>query len=215
MAAVVTANFGSYDRPRAPKPQDTECEWICFTDDPALEAPGWRVLMVRPRYEHPNMAAKVFKMESWARTVWIDANIEVTSSSFVREALASARDGLALYQHPRRDCIYAEAEASLGNESQGGRYDELPIADQVASYRAEGHPAHGGLYACGIIAWEGSDIGEAWLRECERWGYQDQISFPVVCRRAGIRPGLFDHPQIERRRRGWLENRWLRIHPHL
>lgn len=223
--AVVTALYGGYDRLRPQVAQDTEAEWIVFTDDPELAAPApWRVMVSPPAYEHPCMAAKVHKCcpgVEQTDVIWIDANMQVTSRSFAREALAARRDGMAVWRHPRRDCIYDEAEASLGAEAQGGKYAELPIIEQVEHYSTEGHPAHGGLFACGTIAWDLTDllalkIGAEWLAECERWTYQDQLSLPVVCRRAGVTPGLFPVHQIERRhRRGWLENRWMRIHPHL
>ena len=48
---------------------------------------------------------------------------------------------------------------------------------------------------------------------------QDQISFPVVCRRLGINPGTFPFSQIQRTEtgsEGWvLVNNWLSIWPHL
>jgi hypothetical protein len=95
----------------------------------------------------------------------------------------------------------------------------MPILEQVESYRAEGHPEHGGLFACGTLAWDALDeaavhVGGAWLQECIRWTPQDQLSLPVVCRRAGITPGVFPLAQIERRQSRWLSNRWQRIHPH-
>jgi hypothetical protein len=55
-------------------------------------------------------------------------------------------------------------------------------------------------------------LGEAWLVECERWTYQDQLSLPVVCRRLNLEPGMFPHPQIDG---DILSNPWLRIDPHL
>jgi hypothetical protein len=154
--------------------------------------------------------------------VWIDSNMEVTSPTFVREAIACIHDGLALFAHPRRDCIYEEAEACLGPESRNGKYANQPIREQVAHYRSEGHPEHAGLYACGTIAWDRYDtkrrkVGYQWLAECARWSYQDQLSFPFICRRLGVEPGLFPHPQLERYfcGPGYIGNRWFRIWPHL
>jgi hypothetical protein len=220
---IVTAIYGGVDRLRPQVEQDITAEWLCFTDEPTLPAPTpWGVIYDPPAYNHPNMAAKFHKCQpqvSDTDVVWIDANMEVTSPSFAREALAARHEGIAVWRHPRRDCIYDEAEASLGAEGQGGKYAGLPIREQVAHYRAEGHPEHGGLFACGTVAWDlsgrsVSDLGAEWLEECDRWSYQDQLSLPVVARRAGVVPGVFPVRQIERRRRGWLENRWLRIHPH-
>lgn len=215
--AILTACFGGYDDLHPQAEQDIEVDWIRFSDE-SSEARPWE-LHVENRDGNPNLTAKCFKLLpplAHRHVIWIDANMEITSPSFAREALAHIHDGLALFAHPRRDCIYEEARASLGAESQGGRYDDLPISEQVEHYRREGHPEHAGLYACGTIAWDLADprakaLGSRWLEECRRWSYQDQLSFPVVCRRLGIEPGLFPFPQLERR----MRNRWLTIHPHL
>jgi len=220
----VTACYGGVDTTlRPPAVQDMPVQWVCFTDEPDLRAPlPWKVIHQPPRFDHPNLAAKVHKTTpdvGCPDVVWVDASMEITSPSFVREALAARRDGVAVFTHPRRECIYDEADASLGGEGQGGKYAGQPLVEQVAHYRAEGHPEKAGLYACGVVAWDLTNptavkLGRAWLAECERWSWQDQLSFPVVCRRLGITPGTFPLRQIERRGHGFLANRWLRIHPH-
>lgn len=219
---VLTALYGGHDQLQPQVDQDVDVDWLVFTDTPSMPAPApWQVIYDPPAFDHPNLAAKVHKCcPAVAQTdvVWIDANMQVTCRSFVREALHARHDGIAAWRHPRRDCIYAEAEASVGAESQGGKYAGQPIAEQVDSYRAEGHPDHGGLFACGTIAWDRelrADFGAAWLAECVRWSFQDQLSFPVVAQRLGVSPGVFPVRQIERRAKGWLENRWMRLHPHL
>lgn len=223
-AVVVTACYGGIDTLLHPQvAQDMPVDWFCFTDQSDLKAPApWKMIHQAARFDHPCMAAKVHKATPTADcpdVVWIDASMEVTSPSFVREALAARHDGVAVFAHPRRRCIYTEADASLGAEGQDGKYASQPLLDQVAHYRTEGHPAGGGLYACGTVAWDLTDpraveLGRRWLAECERWSWQDQLSFPVVCRRLGITPGVFPVRQIERRGRGFLANRWLRIHQH-
>lgn len=223
--AIVTAMYGDYDVIRPQAAQDIDVEWICVTDDPLLDAPApWRVVVEAGHYEHPCMSAKLYKMRPGAvvdrkHAIWIDANMEVTSASFAREALSCINDGVAVWSHPHRDCIYEEADVCIGPRAVGGKYSALPIPAQAAHYRREGHPEHGALFACGAIAWDlrdSAELGRDWLAECERWGYQDQISFPVVCRRLGVRPGIFPHP-IERARLvdGVVGNDWMRIHLHI
>ena len=221
--AIVTACAGAYDTPRAQAEQDIDVDWFWFGDwdGPVPPAP-WRFELI----EHaasPNFAAKRVKCcppVGHADVIWIDASMQVTSPSFAREALdARGRDGIAAWRHPRRDCVYDEAEASVGAEAQGGKYDGQPIMEQAAHYRANGYPAHAGLYACGTIAYDWSsstvhEFGERWLRECARWSVQDQLSFPVVALRMGLKPGVFPVDQIEGRGPGFLSNRWLRIHEH-
>jgi hypothetical protein len=219
--AIVTANLGGYDTIREQAQQDTPVDWYAIVDDPATPVPAPWLQITIPTAQRPRLAAKLFKMTPWSLVdhdslIWIDANTEITHPAFAREALACRRDGVAMFEHPRRDCIYMEAEASVGAESQGGKYADQPIAGQVARYRATGHPEHGGLFACGTIAWDAThelarEFGAAWLAECERWSIQDQLSAPVIARRLGMNPGVFPFAQISR---GYLGNKWLRIHPH-
>jgi len=225
---VYTANIGGRDHPHQQADQDIDVDWRYFTDahDTPIEGP-WKILDVKRGHghnidRHPNLAAKWWKTHpfvSYKYAIWIDASMEITSPAFAREAIDSLKGApLATFRHPRRTTIAAEVEASLGSEGQGGRYERLPLREQLAAYQQEGFPDDVGLYACGTIVWtwEARGIGEDWWRECVQWGYQDQISFPVVCWRAGIRPSTFPIPQIESRnpRLGFLANRWLRIWPH-
>lgn len=225
---IISANLGGYDVPRPQAAQGVDVDWLMVvdTDDPLPEP--WTAVTMRHhcRRSHPRLVAKVPKCAPWSlpirharHVIWLDANMEVTSPTFAVEAVDAIRDGIGLWRHPQRRCVYAEAQASL--RLCPDKYRGQPIVEQVASYRAEGHPANGGLYACGTVAWDTGDrralaVGKAWLAEIARWSYQDQLSLPVVCRRLGVTPGVFPVAQIGRRRRGMtLENRWLRIHDHL
>ncbi len=224
--------FGGCDLIRPQVEQDIEVDWICVTDDVRLEVPiPYRRVVVEEAADSDawvatNLAAKRFKLMPWTiadrhRAIWIDANMEVTAPSFVREALSCIHDGIAVFRHPRRSCIYEEAEASLGVESQGGKYSGMPIRRQVDHYRLGGHPDQGGLWACGVIAWDLAnpqtrELGKQWMEEIERWTVQDQLSLPVVLRRLGLKPGEFPGELLEEEHTTphYLGNRWLRIWPH-
>ncbi len=219
--AVVTAAFGAYDTIRTQATQNIPVAWLAIVDDPDIEVPApWTKWWTAPD-DNPRLAAKSYKMQPWDvvdhdYVIWIDANTEVTAPNFALKALSYVNDGVAMFAHPRRDCIYDECDASLGAESQAGKYDGQPLREQVAHYRAEGHPAHAGLSACGTIAWDATDahareLGAAWLAECERWSVQDQLSAPVVARRLGITPGVFPFSQVWRRQ---MSNPWQILHPH-
>lgn len=219
---IVSAAYGSFDTPRTQCAQDVPVHWLFFTDGPNDAPPPWTTIRAGPAAD-PRMAAKQFKclprVEDCRYAIWVDANMEITSPSFARESIAAIRDGIAVWDHPRRDCIFEEADASLGAEGQHGKYEGMPLLEQVEHYRAGGHPEHGGLFACGTVAWDlhndrAHELGAAWLAECEKWSPQDQLSFPVVCRRLDITPGVFPLPQLERRRDRAFGNRWLKIHPH-
>lgn len=243
MADVViyTANFGGYDHTLSPEPQELDVDWLYLTDGEALPDLGrvkWQIEKIDRDGAHPNALAKTYKAQppwglgDWKYAIWIDANMQVIAPYFAKDAIAAVRDGVAIWQHPRRECVYREIEASKpgGKESQNDRYANLDLDGQAAAYRAEGYPADNGLVASGTIVWtrEASEtLGRAWLAEIQKWGFHDQVSFPVVARRLGVNYGLFPVPQIERRfstmlsprqkiagEPSYLGNRWVRIHPH-
>lgn len=244
MAEVViyTANYGGYDRTRAQAAQTLDVEWVYFSDGTMPDEPdAWSTRLSAVDGTHPNQAAKRLKVSPpWDEfapetryAIWFDANMEITSPDFARDAIAAVHDEVAIWQHPRRECVYDEVIYSRpgGKESQGDRYAELDLDGQAAAYRAEGYPEKNGMVASGTIVWERGPIQEklsaAWLDEVERWGFHDQIAFPVVAWRLGINPGIFPVPQLERRFSttlssrerlagypSYLGNRWLRIHPH-
>jgi hypothetical protein len=223
--AIVTACYGGYDTARAQAEQDIDVDWLFYTDrlDQALAVPPpWTGHARDATHTDPRLAAKVTKAMPWSVcphrwVIWIDANMAITSPSFAREALDQLHDGLAVYAHPDRDCIYTEAHASL--TLAPAKYAHQPILEQVAHYRQAGWPEHAGLYACGVIARDTGDPrvqvhGRRWWAECEQWTTQDQLSFPIASRAAGIQPGVFDHPLVDRHH-GRLANRWLTIGAHL
>jgi hypothetical protein len=219
---IYTANIAHRDTIRTQREQSIPVDWLYLTDEPEIAPAPWYTLRVPRSADHPNMAAKWWRthpMVGYEHAIWIDANMEITYPHFAREAIMAVRDGIGVWAHPRRDCVYDEADASMGAESQGGRYANLPIPQQVAAYRSEGYPAHNGLYATGTLVWtpERYALAHEWYEECRRWGFQDQIAFPVVCWRHGVKPGTFPVTQTQgryNRRAGWWGNAWLLLHDH-
>ncbi len=113
--------------------------------------------------------------------VWVDGSMEWTGKSLGSLLEQVPLGGVGVFRHRERDCIYAEAEASIENRR---RYMNEPIAQQAEHYRAMGHPAHDGLWETGLIVWRGAQrwLGAPWLAEMLAWSSQDQISFPYVAR---------------------------------
>lgn len=226
--AIITASYGGSDAAWPQVEQDIPVDWIYVSDGFAtltraqMASPLWRTLW-QDSTEDPRLAAKTAKMTPWDVIpgydfyIWIDASMEVTSPSFAREALEDLGSApVAVWRHPRRDCVYEEAAASVGAESQG-KYNPVALAEQTEWYAECGLQPHSGLYACGTVAWNmahpgTSSIGYSWLNENDVWSVQDQLSLPFVFHMLGGAPALFRHNQMD----GWdPRNPWLRIHPHL
>lgn len=188
--AILTAVTDDYDALKELPALDVECEAICVTDDPDLRSDTWTCVF-EPRGEtHPNIAAKHAKTRPWDYTdadwtIWVDASFRVTSWSIAEDLLKYGPIGQ--FVHPDRDCIYTEAAYS----AELKKYASQPL-DQQASYYRASHPEHWGLWATGLIVRQKLpavvSFGEAWLSECERWGFQDQVSEAPMLHQFGLRP---------------------------
>ncbi len=191
--AIITAIYDNYDTLKPIVPQEgVEVDWVCVTDRAPKEANGWRIVVEPRPFMHPNIAAKRPKMLPWEYSdsfwsIWMDASFLPQSPHLAREVIAHAKP-IAQWQHPWRDCIYDEAEASKVLT----KYVGLPIDPQMEQYRRQGHPEHWGLWSTGFIARQHSPkvmaLGEEWLRACQEWGFQDQLSEAVALRNLGLRP---------------------------
>lgn len=201
--AILSAIYDSYDLLKPAMPQrDVTVEWVLVTDDEALKdeatALGWRVVYEPRPGVHPNRAAKHPKYEPWKYTdadvsLWVDASFRVVSERLAVEATAGLTEAepIAQFQHPWRDCLYAEAKESAGLPKYAGE----PVLEQAEHYRTLGHPEGWGLWATGVIARRHTEavqgMGRLWLAETYRWSFQDQISQPFALREKGLRPMAF------------------------
>jgi hypothetical protein len=194
---VYTAIAGGYDELKS-HPDTPGVDWICFTDDPALRSDEWDVRpLVETGWGHATrLAAKWHKVlnhlalpSGYDQSIWIDGSVKILNPDFVTSVL-SLLDGsdIALFAHPERNCIYDEAVASLDY----CKYDACDVLGQVREYRYKGYPRRNGLWAGGII---GRDhrahmraVMDDWWSEILKWGFQDQLSLPVVLDRFSIWP---------------------------
>ena len=209
MTVILTASLGGYDVLRD-QPPAHDFDYVAYSDHQIASA-TWDV-------KHANVMstgrrdAKYFKTIAHHRyhkmyeySVWIDANIVLKDIDWLRRSIENLRNldyGLALFPHPHRQCIYEEAQVSMGME----KYQSQPIMEQILSYRTENHPIDWGLWACGIIIRRNdrltNHLMSCWMHEIDRWSDQDQISLPFLLRRFGIEPmplegGLYDNPAFD------------------
>jgi hypothetical protein len=211
--AVYTAVYGKYDD-LSPQPEIEGVDYVCFTDNSSLRKDPWRVIVRRPRYEHPRLSAKYFKMlphrvlGGYRYTVWIDGNVMIRDSGFPKAFLSQAENtGFALFLHPDRSCIYDEAEYS----TRMPKYQGQRVMEQVRYYESRGYPRNNGLYAGGLVARDSSRrkvrrLCRHWLRENLRWTYQDQLSLPYLFWKEDFSPSVFPY--------NLWENHWFEVLGH-
>jgi hypothetical protein len=148
------------------------------------------------------MKARYFKVQAhkifpgYDAFIWMDGNIQIKNSTFVAEMMAALQEAsIAIARHPSRDCIYDEAKFVTdgirnGSNYLSARYDPVSISWQVAEYSNAGHPAHFGLWWCGLFARRVNErvnrFFDRWWNECLCWSNNDQISFAYLAERLNL-----------------------------
>jgi GT2 family glycosyltransferase len=214
--AVYTTIFGNYNDLKPVPAQTVKADYICITDNPNLKCQGWKTVVVDfPRRDlHPRMRAKFFKLFPFECpelakkdiSIYIDGSIQITANTFIEYMLKNLNSDILLFKHPDRNCIWDELEASRPLVKYKA---ELPaMISQLASYKNI-YPRKGGLYACGVMVRKHTDAVKrlmgSWWWEITKWSWQDQLSFPVVCRLNKITPSVFNENQY---RSGYFEVLW-------
>jgi len=114
-------------------------------------------------------------------TIYLDSCLRLTNNP-----MPKIESDIAVFHHPKRNCIYDEAEIckelKLGNAQQ--------IDEQISRYREEDFPEDFGLGEnCYIIRKNNSKVmefNELWWKEYLRGSERDQLSFIYCIWRTGI-----------------------------
>lgn len=216
--AVYTTIFGGYDHLLPVIRQNHQADFFCITDSPpeviqsTADHDQWNIIQVnQPRKDlHPRMRAKWYKIFPWEIdelrnyevVIFVDGCVLIQSPHFISFCLANLKSDIAVFQHPERNCIYDEVKAS----DIMVKYQDESIHQQAEYYR-KFFPSNAGLYACTVIVRKNTEriraLMDSWMHENLKFTWQDQLSFPVVCRVHKIIPdilpgNLYDNPYFKR-----------------
>jgi hypothetical protein len=222
--AVYTTIFGDYDQLQPVPKQSVKADYYCITDnqkaimklykgDPSCE--DWQVIQVeQPRKDlHPRMRAKWFKIFPWEcekllsyeKIIFFDGDLKINSPDFIEYCIQSMKNDILLFRHPYRNCIYDEKKAS----EDMVKYQNENMEAQVNYYKRF-HPEKFGLWACTVIVrrptFRIKALMMSWWHENIKFTWQDQLSFPVVCRIHNIFPEVF--PDL------LYQNRFFKMQSH-
>jgi hypothetical protein len=185
---------GRYDRV-APAPTGiVDAEFICFSDDPHIDAPGWQVRplpagcpkngLLANRYAkmHPH---RLFPDSE--TSVYLDGNVTPKPSAVAYCQAVLNQSDFAVYRHPLRDRIADEAVvcARLGFDWTW-RFQR-----QCRQYQRAGFKDHRGLFECNVLIRRHGRASvqtfcEAWWRALRSGVPRDQISFPYLLDTVGM-----------------------------
>lgn len=184
---VYTCITAGYDEVRPVRHAEPGVRYVCFSDRPVDTASRWEGRPLPRTDLDPVSANRYVKMHPHAlfpeheRSIYIDGNFELGPGvrAFAEEALRE--HPLALFSHPERECLFAEA-AKCAAIGYGWIWS---YARQLRRYRAEGMPARAGLYECGVLprahhAPPVQALMAAWWQEFRAGVRRDQISMPYL-----------------------------------
>ena len=193
---VYTAIANHYDDLKA-QPPAAGLGYVAFVDTQPNPPPPWAVRSLPPvNHDDPCRRAKLPKVLAHVAlpeaeySLWIDGSFKLAARKLdfrelVRRYLADA--DIAVFRHRERDCVYAEAEVIIERNLD----DPRVVREQIARYRAEGFPTSAGLVQGGVILRRHTRavaaFNEAWWAEVQAGSRRDQLSFPYVARKLGLR----------------------------
>jgi hypothetical protein len=134
------------------------------------------------------MTHRYFPESDWS--IWIDnkSRLLVDPLAVLDRLRGQSDAAFFAFAHFARDCVYDEALAVLENGLEAAQV----VRERVARYRAEGMPAHAGLIEGHFILRRHHDpavahFGERWFEHVLRYSRRDQLSFPYLAWRLGLR----------------------------
>lgn len=191
--AVYTCITQGYDSLTIPKFIDDRLAYYCFTDNPRNVMPPWEFVPIGLSGLSPKDQNRYIKMHpheflpNHDITVYVDGNIQIVGDLYelICTTLNSPED-IFLYQHLRRNCVYAEAAACAHHA-----LDWIwTIASQMRRYSKVGYPVGNGLFEANVIIRKNNNLMHRlmveWWREYCAGAKRDQLSLTFVAWQLGI-----------------------------
>jgi len=184
-------------------------EFVAFLDDATARATGadtrgWEVRRIARSKDgatvrDANLAAKVYKMlprryfPDAEFSLWLDGRVAIVYPlPLARMVDLFLRDAdLCVYRHPVRHTVEEEARVCAERLLD----DPARITAQIERYRRDGMPADAPLVESSVLLRRHTratdEFGLAWWDEVRRGSTRDQLSFPYVAWKIGLRYTTF------------------------
>lgn len=195
---IYTAIFGNFDKLKTPKIISNNVKYICFSDK-KIKCKPWEIRIIKPKYD-ANRENRRYKILSYKffpdheYSIYLDGRYTIMRdlSLHVKEWLGN--NDIAVLKHPKRNCLYEEAEACI----KGKKDDIEIIKKQINKYKKEGYPENNGLTANGFIIRRHTkkikEFNESWWNEVKNYSFRDQISFCYVIYKLNLKYTIIPIP---------------------
>jgi len=184
---VYTAIFGDYDHLQDPQYVNEDTDYICFTDNLALESSVYSIKLVNPLFSETVRNARMLKLlphlflPGYTLSVWVDGSTQIRGRN-IHELFTSElmEIGLAVHSHLDNECVYQEAEDCLWL----GKGSPDKIKKQIQFYTQQDFPQNQGMVETAqLIRLYRKDINnfnERWWDLLNTYSSRDQLSFPFA-----------------------------------
>ena len=204
---VYTALFGDYDSLIDPPVSDTDCDFICFTDQPKLSSEVWDIRLVQDNDLPPNLLNRRYKMlphiylKDYESSLYIDSNIGIKDNISKIFSRLSEKNPIFIPKHPFRCCVYKE----LSDCEKNGKISSELKNIISKKYLAEGMPKNNSLTENGIILRLHHHqkivvLMDEWYDSVLNFCCRDQVTLPYLLWKAGISVSILEedvrHPNI-------------------
>lgn len=184
-----TCITGNYDTLNEPKVVTPGWRYICFTDNMNLRSNVWEIMPLPDAIAQDGSLSTVKKQRmmkirpyaffDYDVCVWVDGNLLIKGN--LDDLYDTFRnDEIAITKHPKRDCIYDEAEAIV--KYRKDTWNNL--TPQLDFYKTEYFPHHYGLHETNVI-WRKNTptvqrVMDMWAQMVKKYSHRDQMSLSYV-----------------------------------
>lgn len=211
--AVISANLGGFDASNEESvPQSMACDYFMFTDE-----------NFPPRFNAmtPRLQAKIPKFFGWQLVpgydyyLWLDGNLALYNSDSLKYFYDNCQDhDIVVLKHPRRPNIrkevrYVRMGIRQNGKNPGSRYVVARYANELFKEQHDEISADKNfkddfLISGGAFMYKNTPevhkMFKEWWYHVSRYIIQDQISFPYVLKKSGIkiniRPDFDNYPCV-------------------
>lgn len=215
---IYTSLTGGYDALPQYEVIDSDFDYICFSNDyPDGSKQGIWTIKHIPLNEKDNILSSRYPkllphrlLKDYDYSLWLDSNLIISSSKFYDIIRSRIDEGGLWYgiKHPLRDCIYEEAQVCV----HGARANFLAARKQVKFLRAQGYPAHNGMFENNLILRKHNEtiityIDDYWWKIFTSYTRRDQLSLFFVFWKYKYSPKLFFLDDTTTRNSGYISYR--------